>query len=199
MYCESLLPWSPQKSQLNYRTISLESSWTEVLKLRLWRSSHIEVNKSAIVENQEGYPLRSDGVQAPCQVSPDWSTSARKRSPKNIWLWKSSSIPFVCVRQKAAKNPGNLLKDHARTLASRNSPWAPADRGSEAARHTGRNWVPASKERSWRDGHQGLSVEPSANAGSYHLYCVDCPPTPHFTHMAKYESALVWSTLLAPH
>lgn len=43
-------------------------------------------------------------------VSPTWSTSARKKSHHNNWLWKSVGILSVWVRQKAAGNPGVFLK-----------------------------------------------------------------------------------------
>lgn len=115
---------------------------------------------------------------SPRPGSPACSISARKRSPHDIWLWKSVGILSDSVRQKT---PGYLdvhLKGlFTDSLAYRHSPWAPAE-GQQ---------LKSSKDiqgeiewcgfgaRAWGTATivSVLSLPPTQPADRHHLSCVE--------------------------
>lgn len=139
------------------------------------------------VENLEGYlscrgPPWAVRGPSPTMGSPSQSTSAKKRIP-HIYLWKSTGIPFVQMRRKAAGNTGILFNSPCTdSLTQRHSPWA---RGGTVAQgapgtHTGRNPVVWLKGEGWRDSHHCPHVEPSFHTAGMLVPSLLCgAPPPH--------------------
>ena len=68
--------------------------------------------KSGGISQLQKFPLRRRDLSSPC-----WSTSDRKRSPHNIWLWKTAGILSTQVRQKVARDCSCPLKGTAHKLS----------------------------------------------------------------------------------
>ena len=142
------------------------------------------------ISQLQGPPLKARGLN-PMPGFLVRSTSARKRSPHNIWLWKSAAITSTQVIHKAAKNQGVLLNGlhtnshlQAFTLSSCKGM---VEKGCQC--YTGRDRVVRLWRQSWRNSHQHPCVES--------LFC-----TTNGCHLSWVEHgpfrALAWWATLAP-
>lgn len=138
------------------------------------------------------------GAKGPSSIlgSPAHNPCMRKKTPQNIWLWKSEVIPSLQVRRKAARNPGIFFKGPADKHPPSHSPWALAE-GQNLGVSRGK-W--RETELCGSSGGAGgmttivLVLSPSLMqlAGRHHLSCDELSP-----NVAESESALAWWILLA--
>ena len=90
-----------------------EATLRLVGRVEMWKV--LDLYPCAMIENREGYLScrcclwGARGVN-PILDSLAQNTRIRKRSPYNIWQWKSAGIPSTLLRQKVAGTIGVLLK-----------------------------------------------------------------------------------------
>lgn len=99
----------------------------KVLYLRIYRRSHTKTGRKGR-EDKWAVPAsmcwdgESRGIsqllRSPC------GTRGGRRSPHNVWLWKSVGIPSATERQESAINPGTLVRANAQNFVCSHTHWA---------------------------------------------------------------------------
>lgn len=145
--------------------------------------------------------LVDQGAPAPHRGLPARASSAGKRIPNKIWLWKSAGILAIQVRQKGAENPNTPLKGLCTdSLISRHLSW-PLVEGLKLRTYQNIQEKIESGE-GWSDSHHCPFVESSFYAAygrapsflcwayschSYIWICISLVRSPHSTLVTSWH------------
>lgn len=146
------------------------------------------------IKNQEGYlgcggPPEQQGNPSPTLGSQAWNTSAGKRSPYNIWLWKA--VGFVSKKDNRLLDTQGLqvLK---RPCTNSLSALAQEQQLEKHEGHKGRNWI-ASEQGLESQGAEQLSPGWDVLASAMIPLL-----TPSSTQSAKYKCSINLLNTICP-